>query len=429
MPLPTEAVLQASAGRAMMMDKELYDYLAVTGTTWLAREKTYLEAIPSDCDPSAAQSQATLRSLLNQASTQLVSRLASHWATYSQLAALRPNEDFWRELRRYFVANNLNVKYRNVSFGSWSAVTGSGSGYIYRLTKDQDNFNIESGFAETKTAECIADQNNGAQRHGEVFRVRGAPAGKDALELVGTGRFVDITCLSPASSSTIVRNPSFESFTPNTLPAISALSNWTVGSSIANFQVDSTSANVFKDNPQAATSYALRFLTNDSILQSFTDMGLRWDPNVPLFAQIAFKRESSCDGTLAITIGNVTASVVLSAQTGWNILTFPITKDAWYLNWKKTAPSGSLTNASVAITLSGRSTGTLLVDDFTIGPYTQVDGNWVAIVGGATPFLLRDKFTIVDSTADTGIIQTILARRYGQYLPSTSGTPSWTEPT
>jgi len=426
MPLPTEADLQASIGRRIMMDKTLYDALAVTATTFLTREAAYLLAIPADASPGAETAQATFRSLLTQSTLQLVNGLASHWATYAQLAALRPNEDFWRELRRYFVANNLTVKYRNVTFGSWSAVTGSGTGYIYRLTKDQDNFNIEAGFAETKTAECIADQNNGAQRHAEVFRVRGAPAGKDALELVGTGRFVDVTCLSPNSSGAIVKNPSFESVTVSSYPTITDIANWTP-SSISNLETETTT--YFKDNPQATTSRSLRFKTNASIVQSFTDLGLKWDPNVPLFAQIAFYRESSCDGSLNIIIGNVTATVVLAAQVGWTILTFPVTTNAWYLNWKKTAPSGSLTNAAVTISLTGRSTGTLLIDDFTIGPYTQVDGCWVAIVGGATPFLLRDKFTITDSSADTGIVQTILARRYGQYLPSTSGSPTWTEPT
>ncbi len=426
MPLATLAEYEASIGKRMMMDKVLYDFLATTATTWLTREAAYLLALPTDAEPDGSASQATLRALLNQASLQLPNGLASTLRSFGQFMAVRPNEDFFREWRRYYVANSKTVKYRNVTFGSWSAVTGSGTGYIYRLTKDQDNFNIEAGFSETKTAECIADQNNGAQRHAEVFRIRGLPAGKDALELVGTGRFVDVTCLSPASSGAIVKNPSFEGVVESTYPALTSINNWTP-SSIANIQTETTT--YFKDNPQATPSRSLRFTTNASIQQSFTALALRWDPNVPLFAQIAFNRESSCDGSLNIIIGNVTATVVLAAQVGWNILTFPVTTSAWYLNWKKTAPSGTLTNASVTISLTGRTTGTLLIDDFTIGPYTQVDGCWVAIVGGATPFLLRDFFTIVDTSADTGIIQTFLARRYGQYLPSTSGSPTWTEPT
>lgn len=426
MPLPSEADLQAAIGKAVMMDKELFAYLAQTGTHWITREAAYLAAVPADAQPAAQQAQAQLRAMLANATQMLPARCAALWDTYARVAALRPNADYWDELRRYFVANSLKVKSRGFSFGSWSAVTGSGTGAIYRLTVDQDGYVIESGFGELKTAECIRDQANGAPRHSEVFRIRGAAAGKDALELIGTGKYVDITCLSPASSGQIVKNPSFEAVTETTYPAISAISNWTA-SSIANLQTETS--DYYRDNPQASTSRSLRFLTNASILQSFTSLGLAWDPRVPLFARIAFKRESSCDGNLNIIIGNVTTTVALSAQSGWTILTFSISLSAWYLAWKKAAASGSLTDAAVKISLDSRTTGTLLIDDFIIGPYTQVNGAWVAIVGGATPFLLRDVFTVTDTANDVGVLQTIFARRYGQYLPHHASTVTWADPT
>jgi len=424
MPLPSIATIEGAIGKAAMMDAELYNYLAVTGTHWITREAAYLAAVPADSQPAAQSAQAQLRSLLNSAALMGPARCAPLWATFARVASLPPGEDFWERIFRYFVDNSLTVKYRNITFGSVSAITGSGTGLVKRLTVDQDGFNIESVFAETKTFECVADQVTGARRHAEVFAARGATAGKDSLELIGTGRSTLITAIDAQSSSTLVPNSSFENVTVSSYPTITAIDGWTA-SSISDLETETTT--VYKDNPQAATSRSLRFKTNASITQNFTDLGLRWDKRVPLYAQIAFYRESSCDGNLNIVIGAQTQTVALSAQSGWTILVWKLTSANWYLNWR--LASAAVATAAVTISLDSRTTGTLLIDDFLIGPMAPVDGAYVAIVGGATPFLQRDKFTVTDSSADTGIVQTFLARRYGRYLPYTSGSPTWVEPT
>jgi len=427
MALPTEADLQAEIGRRLMMDKELFAYLATQGSNWASREATYLLNVPSDSSPAAQAASASQRSALVAALLQTPNCCAPLWDTYRRVAALAPGEDFWTRLFRYFVANSKTVKNRAFSFGALSSVTGSGNGVAYRLTVDQDNFTIESGFAEVKTAECVVDANSGAQRHQEIFSVRGAQAGRDPLERLGTGRATGLACLSPQSSQNIVPNASFENVV-GTPGALTSILNW-VPSAIGNF--DTIQSDYYRDNPLASTNASLRFASNGNILQSFDSLPTlsKWDENIPLFARIAFKRESSCDGNLNITIGSKTATVALVAQSGWTLLTWKTDTNSWFKNWNTTAASGSLTNAAVKISLDSRTTGTLLVDDFIIGPWTPVDGAWWSIVGGTTPFLVRDYFTGTDTSSDTGIVQTVLARVYGRYLPHTSGSPTWTEPT
>ena len=83
----------------------------------------------------------------------------------------------------------------------------------------------------------------------------------------------------------------------------------------------------------------------------------------------------------------------------------------------------------ITIELASNTTGDLLVDDFLLGPMTRVDGAWVAIVGGATPFVLRDVFTVTDTSTDTGIIQTQFAKSLGYYLPHLSSSNTWADPT
>lgn len=428
MPVATEAQVQGAIGKACMIDSKLYAYAAVTATTFLDREEAFLEAVPGDAAPFAHQAQSIQRAALNTAFNTLRQRVDPLLLSYARVLGLAPGDPILPRLYRYFADNSGTVLNRAFSFGSWSAGgSNAGTGLIYRLTKDEYNFTIESGFAEVKTAECVADAHSGTRRHEEQFMVRGKPAGRDSLERIGSGVAVPVRCMSANSSSQYVQNPSFENVqNGGTFASNSDLTGWTM-SAYANFA--SVTATTYKDNPSATTSRSLRFNTNGSIYQTFEQVRLNWNRNVPLFAQIAFYRESSCDGTLSLTIGGVTASVALSAQSGWTILTFPITTNAWFKNWNTDAPAGSLTDAEIKIELASRTTGTLLIDDLIIGPYTPVDGAWVAIVGGATPFIQRDVFTATDTSSDTGIVQTQLARAYGFYLPHTSGTPSWTEPT
>ena len=352
MPLPSEADLQAAIGKAIIMDKELYNYLCVTGMHWVTRDAAYLAAVPTDAQPAAQAAEARLRAMLAGATETLPSRLAPLWDTYRRVANLQPVGDFWEALTKYMIDNSKTVKSRSFSFGSWSTITGAGgtsTGAITRLTIDENNLTIESGFAEVKNAVCIADQNSGASRHEEVFRIYGATAGKDSLELIGTGKFIDIKALSPRSSSTIVPNPSFESVVEvSSVLQAGGIVGWTE-SAIANFV--SVTSDYYRDNPGAATNRSLRLTTNASIKTSFSTLGISWNPRIPLYAQVAFKRESSCDGTLNIIIGGITSSVVLSAQSGWTILKFLVTTSAWFKNWNIGAPSGSLTNAAITILL------------------------------------------------------------------------------
>jgi hypothetical protein len=131
---------------------------------------------------------------------------------------------------------------------------------------------------------------------------------------------------------------------------------------------------------------------------------------------VAYNREvGTCDGTLTIEMGNKTNNVVLAAQAGWNLLSVPSSpgQDCWYENFMEN-------DADVKITLSGRTTGTLLVDDVLLVPFTPFDGSWYMVVGGATKFLLDDEFTWTD-TATESKIQKWLWRAYGRYLPHATG--------
>ncbi|HBY62161.1 MAG TPA: hypothetical protein DEH78_20265, partial [Solibacterales bacterium] len=200
-----------------------------------------------------------------------------------------------------------------------------------------------------------------------------------------------------------------------------AITDWTVTTSISNFELDST--NYYRDFVGDTTPRSLRIKANDTVTQNFNVGKARFNPFTPYYLQIAYNRQVySGDGTLTITLGSRTTNVVLAAQTGWNVLRMPIGQNNWHSRWNQE-------NAGVAIALSSRTTGSVLVDDVVLVPYDNFDGSWYAIVGGSTPFLRKDKANWTDTATEGAIVQYFLWRFFNGYLPhTTGGSVTWTEP-
>jgi hypothetical protein len=127
--------------------------------------------------------------------------------------------------------------------------------------------------------------------------------------------------------------------------------------------------------------------------------------------------------TIQIELGNTTKSVVLAAQTGWNILRLDIGSGLWFKNFNKQS-------LSVVVKCTAYTSGYTLIDDIIFCPMTQADGCYYTIVGGATPFLRRDIFTFTDTGGTSAILQYWFWRATGHYLPhTTGGTETFADPT
>jgi hypothetical protein len=323
-----------------------------------------------------------------------------------------------RRLYQYYIDNTLSVKSRTFSFATPPSVTGTGTGVINRLNKDENNYDIEAQTPDTKYLECVNDEHSGADEHEEVFEIRGSAPEPDPLKVVGSGKLAQIRAYSARDSFQYIDNPSFSQYS-GTTTVPTAITNWTVGTSIGNFQIDTT--NYYRDFVGDTTPASVRFSTNDSLTQNFNVRSAQFDAFRPIYLQCAFNRQvGSGDGTLTLTLGSKTTSVVLAAQTGWNILRMTIGQDNWHSRWNQENPG-------VAITLASRTTGYTLVDDVVIAPYDNFDGSWYKIVGSATPFLRKDKANWTDSATEGAIIQRFLWMFWNTYLP-TSGSPTWSEP-
>lgn len=122
-------------------------------------------------------------------------------------------------------------------------------------------------------------------------------------------------------------------------------------------------------------------------------------------------------GTVTVQVGSQSWSLFLSAQSGYTPLSPPLSsatdsthgKNLWFPNFDT---NGFAITISVSIGL-----GSILLDDFTWGPFVNVANKLLWLGGGSTNFLYSDTVTFTDSEplggSLVGITNRWLARLYG----------------
>lgn len=336
----------------------------------------------------------------------------------------------------------LTVQSRVMSFGNVAAGAANvGSGTILRLTKDYAGFDIESGWADDVTVECLRGAQEGASKHQEEFQIRGEPAGIDRLAERGAAAFgqvrsaiiTDLRALSALDSERLLVNPSFSSMVPATdAQAVTSLTGWTDDSgSLTNLQTSVGDANdeYYRDYQGDTAPKALDLRGERLIYQVLKN---QIDFTRPHLLQLAYKPENSADGLLAMrlrsyttpaTPGPVLAMVnVVVTGSGWKVLRLALGASCWPRIW------AAANDIGLEIQWNGRSAGNVILDDVIFAPMTQHDGLWYAAVGGTTRFVKYDVFTFDDS--ETGAIcQRWVHRGWRKHLPHVNGTETITEPT
>lgn len=324
-------------------------------------------------------------------------------------------------IRTYQIDNSLSVNAREFTRGTVTADGGNtGNGTGYRVTVDEDGFPLEGGHAEDKTLICERDQQL-VEKHREEFWIKGEGAEKDYTLVDGSGLSVGkqaggLKVLSTVETSAFVGNPTFSTFsgtaptagseaTPSTTTSIT---NWVLGSaSLARVSVDV----VYLDLAGETQKYSVRFTGNNSLTQTFKDVRRPQFPKrTPMLHGWAVYREGSATGNLALTWGAQSQTFSLAGLTdgAWNLCFADRDKDLYHKNW-------TTNDATIAATLSSYGgSGSIYLDRVIFAPMPFVDGAYLALVGGSTPFKRGDKFTWTDSVSATrGVIQYWACHRSG----------------
>lgn len=324
-----------------------------------------------------------------------------------------------------FLAAGDTILSRGITFDLTPTSAGVGDGELLRLVEDQDAVDIESIFVEKKKLECTDDANSGAPRNREIFSFKGETLEDDEIKRVGSGEDTSLTSVDPTLS--LFANSGFD-IAEGPITAPTGIPSWDTGVvpvNGTNFEFDESDAGIYLPRQSAKqTRRSLVIKVAAVTLKQRLDLRRRSIvADVPIVLQLAFNREiGAAAGTLKITLGTATVTVILVGQLGWNRLRIPL---GALTSWLEGFNVDTLT---MEIDWSGGS-GELRIDDLIIAPMTKIDANWWLLMPGRTPWLRKDTFETTDVFAgiDSKIQQWIWRAYPGLYLPHAS-VPSIADP-
>lgn len=339
-----------------------------------------------------------------------------------------------RALYEHFVGNNFTVKSRGITFDTTptTGVGNVGNGAMARLTVDENGFPLEACHIETKLFRCRQDRNTGVLEHAEVFEFQGEQRSPDGLGRYAWGsgalnnRAIRSLHAGTTDGGSKLRNSSWSTYSSTATPKFEG---WAEVAGGAHIQQDTV--NVYRSSPNSTVDASLR-INGGSGTVTLKQTNLRdnkLDPDTPYFFRVMLNKTvgTAVGGTVTIRMGSVSASIsIASLGSGWQELLIPIGTDCWFRNFNE-APF------DIEVEWSSSTSGYLLVDDALFAPWTLIDGTyWVLRQNAASPvaWLVDDTLEFTDTGGDpsTGKIQWWLWVAGLGYLPSTTGTPTFTDP-
>lgn len=340
----------------------------------------------------------------------------------------------FRDIHDYMVANSETIQEREYTLDTTPNADGGNTftGSILRLTVDENGTVIQDIHTETKTARCIEDQSTNAQKHEEEWEFYGETAERNYLLVDGSGNRHRRRIRAPSARDSLVINASFSQFggavgTGN----LESLVGWTAETDISANAEISTSV-YYRDFPGDSTPASLFITADEKISQTLADVrNISLDPSTPYWLQVAVRPTTGTSGgNIIIEMGGVSRTVALTglSANAWNIVGILSAPGAncWFANFNEA-------DLDISIEIENLAGGTgVYVDDVLFVPFSRFDAHWYLVVPSAathTPPKRLDKFTWSDSLSAHGKIQYWAGFRAGYgYLPSTTGTPTYADP-
>jgi len=349
-------------------------------------------------------------------------------------------EQMWPAIWQGMTDGTETIKNRAWSRGSVGSWTGTGSGKLWRSTKDKSDQVRESGKAQVTRAEVVRDKNTGGTESGrEILALGGVPTGTPDIGPLRPGtilpRNFDSTFPFARAVDGLLANPSFEDGTGEGA-STTAITSWTaiagtLGTHIlrnaATAAADADAA-PFRNAPGQTTGRSVKLTGTGTITleQKFSvnRVGARIDRSRPVLWAVPIRPSTGTafQGTAIVRLGSKTATLAHGAMAGgWEWLSVAFDNDdSWYDNFKED-------DVRCSIGLSAYTQGHLDVDEAVLIQPVLYNGTYWIATAGQTDMLTGAYVDVTDTVSDTGEIQTMLAERRGIYLPHTSGSPTYAD--
>lgn len=348
----------------------------------------------------------------------------------------------WPAIFQGMTDATTTVKYRNFtrdSGGPDFSFTGTGTGVLYRCTKDKNNQLRESGRGQALYAEVVADKNTvGVQSGQERLVLRGSKTGTPDLGPLrpGTINNFSLSLTAKRGADSYLLNSSFEDGGDEDA-STTAITSWTAASGSFGTNIQRLAAaapadsdtGCFRCAPGQTTGRALKLTAATCTLQQKFSVGnlggkIRRDRPTLMRAVVRPSTGTAFQGTFQMRLGAKTVTLAHGAMaSGWNevIIAFD-DDDSWPDVYKED-------DVRCSVGLSAYTQGSLQVDEVVLcqGELYAGDGCFYVWCAGYTDHLIGDYLAITDTVADTGEIQTMLAELFGIYLPWTSGSATYAD--
>ncbi len=366
------------------------------------------------------------------------------WADASAVKPTPGDPDAnWREVYDYMVTNSQSLNRMEWTLGTPSAGGSNvGTATVARLATDEEGEPMESWWADTYTLECVSDYLVTKQKHTASWTLTGTATGPTGRPIAGA-TFTPEEGIPQHSDLTAegLSNPSFDNgtFSGST---ITALTGWTVGSSLSNFETNTTSTYIYLDTTSSGgTARSLRFVADDYVYQELQATGgFTVDDDTPYRFGVWLYRRDTATGTYTIrltdasapTTGGVSRAVTIGSlsDNAWTFIDLTATPGA--NNWPK---GFRVERLCLTHQVASLATGTIYLDTSVQHAWHRVgaagqaakgrgcNGQYISILAGSTETIKGDLFTFTDSIGQTTVNQLrsgMNGAGYG-YLPSVTG--------
>jgi len=394
----------------------------LTQQTAVVDEDAYNQSIISDFAASQSFGIRFARQRLSASVGAASSVLSPLMTAYAHHIVGTPEREAQRAIDRiyeFFRANAKTVKSRGITYGTPSSF-GAGKGLLRRLTEDENGFDLEATFVDTKTVRCIRDENLGASRHEAVFEFRGGAGGVDTLDADSSGA-VDQGKQVKTANQSLLRNSNFSSSSRAgafaagvyTLVAADTLTGWTLSDN-TKFQLDQNSVPFSDGLVGDTTPTSLTFLLPATATQAFSVQRIQLNAAFPYLVEFWCKPDAALTvGTLRVTWGSKTQDFDLTTLVAgsWNIVALDMDADLW-------PASFSAADSVVSFEVLAGADAPVGLDEVFFGQLGAFDGLWYHLSPGLTKFLLDDVATAADTfAAADSKIQKWFWRAFARHLP------------
>lgn len=443
---PTEAELDAALPQAANLAQRIYDFVAVTSTTFLDDIETAVAEFQyGSAERSRARIYSLRRSMDSLIKTQIKPLFDDIFLGYLRLAKSNaPTPEMgWEALQDYFIDESKSVDTRGITVGTVTT-SGTGNPTVRVLRRDRNNSLLEGVWPETVDVKTLAAQptTRSGQEQLELSTARQIDVfSLDNSEDSGDGARIGYTLLN--SDNEWLQSSSFDwNGSIQIAGALASLGAWedSDGTNLAKLAVvdDGVIQSVREQDRARAVSGAptKQCIEIDDAEGDLTGIFQRLrgiQTPQPYDYGVWIKRRSSATGDFILTVGSKTYTVDISTLTN-DVWTFvgpeynaTPANDTQQYHWPQNFQTD---DTQFKIETDSLATGALRIDRAFFRPMQPLNGLWFSFLGGTTP-IARSYTAAIPLTlagSDT-IIQRWVHMLYGPfyYLPS-DGTPSISDP-